>query len=277
MLQIGKFNLLNIVKEVPFGLYLESERGEILLPSKYVPAGAKPGDTINVFIYKDSEDRIIATTLVPKAQAGEFACLKVKQINNAGAFMDWGLEKDLMVPYREQHRPMQEGKSYIVQVVLDPQTERLIGVGKLAPFLSKDISALNEGMEVELLITEYTDLGITAIIDNKYRGMLFKNEVFQNLEIGAKIKGYIKTIRDDGKIDLSLRKPGFEEVKDSTAVILEKLKLVNKLNYSDNSSPEEIKEEFGMSKKTFKKAIGVLYKQGRIVIEENSIRLNSDD
>ena len=277
MLQIGKFNLLNIVKEVPFGLYLESERGEILLPSKYVPTGAKPGDTINVFIYKDSEDRIIATTLVPKAQAGEFACLKVKQVNSAGAFMDWGLEKDLMVPFREQHRPMQEGKSYIVQVVLDPQTDRLIGVGKLAPFLSKDISALNEGMEVELLITEYTDLGITAIINNKYRGMLFKNEVFQNLEIGAKIKGYIKTIREDGKIDLSLRKPGFEEVKDSTAVILEKLKLVNKLNYSDNSSPEEIKEEFGMSKKTFKKAIGVLYKQGRIVIEENSIRLNSDD
>src|SRR6185437_10177791 len=231
MLEIGRFNLLKIVKEVPFGLYLESDRGEILLPSKYVPAGVNPGDTINVFIYKDSEDRIIATTLIPKVQEGEFACLTVKQVNNAGAFMDWGLEKDLLVPFKEQHRPMQEGKSYLIRVVLDPQTERLIGVAKLSPFLSKDISSLNEGEEVDLIISEYTDIGITAIINSNYRGMLYKNEVFQNLEIGDKVKGYIKVIREDGKIDLSLRKHGFEEVKDSTTVVLQKLKLKGILNY----------------------------------------------
>lgn len=277
MLEIGRFNLLKIVKEVPFGFYLESDRGEILLPSKYVPAGAKIGDAVNVFIYKDSEDRIIATTLVPKAQEGEFACLTVKQVNSAGAFMDWGLEKDLLIPFKEQHRPMQEGKSYLIRVVLDPQTERLIGVNKLSPFLSKDTSKLQEGMEVDLIIAEFTDIGITAIINNTNRGMLYKNEVFQGVQIGDKLKGYIKSLRDDGKIDLSLRKPGFEEVIDSTLPILEKLRLKGTLNYSDNSSPEEIKEAFGMSKKTFKKAIGVLYKQGKIVIEENSIRLNSDD
>ena len=275
MLEIGKYNTLEVVKHVDFGIYLNSELGEILMPIKYVPEGIEPGDELKVFIYKDSEDRLIANSLTPHGIVGEFANLKVKQVNSFGAFMDWGLEKDLLVPHAEQHRPMQEGQNYIVRIVLDPKTERIIGISKLSPFLSKNIEELEPGLSVDLLIYEITDLGYMALINEKFRGILYKNEVFQSVAVGDKLIGYIKKLREDGKIDLTLKKFGYKEIDDAKEIIYEKL-ISNKgfLNFSDSSSPEEIKLNFNMSKKNFKKAIGTLYKEGRISLEVNSIRIN---
>jgi predicted RNA-binding protein (virulence factor B family) len=275
MLEIGKYNELTVVKEVPFGIYLETDKGEILMPLKYVPPGTKPGDKLTCFIYKDSEDRLIATTQKPKGVVGEFVCLTVKDVGEAGAFMDWGLLKDLLVPYKEQHKKMEVGKKYIVRICLDTQTDRIIGVAKLSSFLSKDISDLKEGQKVNLLIYEFTDLGIMAIINEKYRGMLYKNEVFKKLEIGDRVEGYIKKLRDeDNKIDLSLQKQGYGEVEESKDIVIEKLMQNNgELQFSDNSSPEEIKDFFQISKKTFKKIIGSLYKDGKIELTKTGIKL----
>lgn len=274
MLNIGKTNTLKIVKRTPQGLYLDSDRGEILLPNKYIPEGIEIGDSVDVFIYTDSEDRLIATTLKPYAFLDEFACLEVKHTTNFGAFLDWGLEKDLFVPTKEQHRMMQEGQKYVVRVCLDARTERLIGISKLAAFLSKDTENLQEGQEVSLLVHEFTTIGIMCIIDDQYAGMLYKNEVFKPLKVGDRLKGYIKEVRDDGKIDISLRKHGFKGIRNETDVILDSLKENdNFLPYNDDSTPEEIKQHFQMSKKTFKKLIGILYKEGKIVILDGGIRL----
>jgi uncharacterized protein len=276
VLAIGKYNELTVVKEVPFGIYLDTDQGEILMPLKYVPAGTKPGDTLTCFIYKDSEDRLIATTQKPKGIVDEFACLTVKDVSEAGAFMDWGLLKDLLVPHNEQHKKMEVGKKYIVRICLDTKTDRIIGVGKLGSFLSKDISELKEGQKVNLLIYEFTDLGVMAIINDKYRGMLYKNEVFKKLEIGDRVEGYIKNLRDeDNKIDLSLQKQGYGEVEESKDIVMQKLIENNgELPYSDDSTPEEIKDFFQISKKTFKKIIGGLYKEGKISLTKSGIRLN---
>jgi predicted RNA-binding protein (virulence factor B family) len=276
VLEIGKYNELTVVKEVPFGIYLETDQGEVLMPLKYVPEGTKPGDTLNCFVYKDSEDRLIATTQKPKGIVDEFVALTVKDVSAAGAFMDWGLLKDLLVPYNEQHKKMEVGKKYVVRICLDEKTDRIIGVGKLGSFLSKDISELREGQKVNLLIYEFTDLGVMAIINNRYRGMLYKNEVFKKLEVGDRVEGYIKKLRDeDDKIDLSLQKQGYGEVEESKDVVMQKL-LENggTLPFSDNSSPEEIKDFFQISKKTFKKIIGGLYKEGKIILTDTGISLN---
>ncbi len=277
MLKIGRFNMLKVVKKTPQGLYLDSDKGEILLPNKYVPQGTTIGSKVEVFIYSDSEDRLIATTLKPYAQEGEFACLQVKEVTKIGAFMDWGLEKDLFVPVKEQHRLMRVGEKHVVRVCLDLRTDRLLGVAKLGSFLEKDTSNLRIGEQVNLLVYEFTTLGIMCIVNNLYAGMLYKNEVFKELAIGEKIKGYIKNIRkEDGKIDLSLRKEGFEGIKDQSEIIIKNLqKNDGFLPYGDDSSPEEIKKQFQMSKKTFKRLIGNLYKQGKIVILEHGIRLKT--
>lgn len=274
MLEIGKYNVLKVVKEVPFGMYLESSQGEILLPTKYIPEGTQVGDEVNVFVYKDSEDRPIATNLVPKGVVGDFVALMVKDVNEKGAFMDWGLVKDLMVPFKEQHVPMKKDKEYVVRICIDPRNERIIGVSKLSSFLSKDLSELSEKQEVDLLIYEFTDLGIMAIVNNKYRGMLYKNEVFTELKVGQKIKGYIKKLREDDKLDLSLTKPGFESIFDAKDVVLEKLRSNSGfLPLTDDSSPEEIKDIVQLSKKAFKKAIGGLYKEGVIELLQEGIKL----
>jgi hypothetical protein len=275
MLKIGKFNLLKVVKKTPQGLYLDSDKGELLLPNKYIPESVKIGDKLNVFIYSDSEDRLIATTLKPYAQEGEFACLTVKQISKIGAFLDWGLEKDLFVPIKEQHKPMDVGERHVVRVCLDLRTDRLLGVSKIGSFLEKDTSEFQIGQEVKLMVYEFTTLGIMCIVNNRFAGMLYKNEVFKELEIGEQIKGYIKNIREeDDKIDLSLRKEGFDGIKNQADVILLNLKQNNGfLPYGDDSSPEDIKQQFQMSKKTFKRLIGNLYKQGKIVILEHGIKL----
>lgn len=274
MLEIGNYNILKIVKEVPFGMYLESDQGEILLPTKYIEEGNKVGDEIRVFIYKDSEDRLIATNLKPKGVVGEFACMKVKDVNQTGAFLDWGLEKDLMVPFKEQHIPMKKDQEYVVRVCLDPKNERIIGVSKLGAFFSKYVSGLREGDEVDLLIYEFTDLGIMAIVNKKYKGMIYKNEVFTQLKVGQQLKGYVKKVREDDKLDLTIYKSGYSSVLDSKDIILEKLKSRNGfLPLSDSSSPEEIQEELEMSKKTFKKAIGGLFKEGLIELKPEGIKL----
>ncbi len=274
MLQVGRFNRLKVVKEVPFGLYLESSKGEILLPKKYIPQNTKVGDELNVFIYTDSEDRLIATTLIPKAEVGDFACLEVVQVTPFGSFLDWGLEKDLFVPLKEQHRKMLLGNKYVVKVVLDQRTERVIGVGKIGAFIEKNYIDLEENDEVQLFVYEETDLGYMCIINAKYVGILYRNEVFKPLAVGENIIGYIKKIREDQKIDLSLRKVGFRGVQHEQQIILDKLeKSDGFLPYNDDSSPEDIKRVFQMSKKTFKQLIGNLYKQKVITIAQDGIRL----
>lgn len=276
MLEIGKFNNLEVVREVDFGFYLSSDKGDILIPRKYVPEGTKIGEILNVFIYTDSEDRLIATTLDPIAVVGEFAAMKVKDVTNFGAFLDWGIEKDLLVPDNEQHRKLYVGQTTVVRLCLDARTERVIGVGKLSPFLNKDFSQLEEGQLVNLMVYDETDLGYMVLIENQYSGMLYYNEVFEPLFIGDERKGHIRKLRSDGKIDVRLNKAGVEGIDDSKNLILTKLETSNGfLPFHDKSDSESIKEAFQMSKKVFKKAIGGLYKDGKIVILDDGIKLNN--
>jgi len=275
MLEIGKTNSLRIVKKVPFGLYLDGgESGEILMPLRYIPQDCNVDDTIDAYIYNDSEDRLIATTEIPLAQVGDFACLKVLSVNQYGAFLDWGLSKDLLVPFREQKMTMEEGKKYIVYVYLDLESKRIAATSKIEKHFNKEKPDYTEGQEVTLLIWTQTDIGYKAIIDNKFQGILYANEVFQNLERGQKLTGYIKKIRDDGKIDLTLSKSELEKIDDLTQQILTLLKENNGfLAVGDKSSAEHIYELFKESKKSFKKSIGILYKQRIITIEDEGIRL----
>lgn len=275
MAEIGRMNTLRVVKEVDFGLYLDGgEHGEILIPKRYVPENCKPEDNIEVFIYLDSEDRIIATTEKPFIKIGEFAMLKVVAVTKMGAFLDWGLLKDLFVPFREQKQKMEEGKWYIVTVYLDYDSKRLVASAKIEKFLDNLPPDYDAGEEVDLLISGETDLGFNAIINNKHLGVLYKNEVFQPLKRGDRIKGYIKKVREDEKIDLLLQKPGYQKVDDISLSIVEVLKEHNGfLDVTDKSDPDVIYGLFGVSKKTFKKAIGALFKLRIISIEDNGIRL----
>jgi len=275
MAAIGLINELEVVKEVDFGVYLDGgPHGEILMPKRYVPEGCKPGDTLEVFIYLDSEDRLVATNEKPKAIVGDFALLEVVSVTNVGAFLDWGLPKDLLVPFREQQQRMEAGKSYLVYVYLDNESQRIVATSKLDKCVDNIPVDYEIGEEVDLLIAGQTDLGFKAIIDNSHWGMLYKNEVFQPLKTGQKLKGFVKTIREDEKIDLSLQKEGYEKIDDISQSILNKLAAQNGfLPLTDKSSPETIKQTLHISKKNFKKAIGALYKQRLISIEENGIKL----
>ena len=276
MVAIGDYNDLEIIKQVDFGVYLDSEDGEILLPAKYLPAQYQLGDRIRVFVYRDSEDRIIATTLEPKAKVGDFAALPVKDATNYGAFLDWGLEKDLFVPFSNQRDKMQPGRTYLVYLYLDENSDRIVATAKYEKYLRQDTPQLSEGQEVDLLVAGFSDLGIKVIINNQYLGMLYKNEVFRPLSVGDKTRGYIRKIREDHKIDVSLQKAGYEEVSDAADLVLDKLKAAGgKLALSDKSSPEEIYAALGMSKKTFKKAIGSLYREGKITLSEASIQVQA--
>lgn len=214
-IELGKYNVLEVVKEVEFGMYLDGgEDGEILLPLRYVPEGCQPGDLLNVFIYLDNEERLVATTLTPLVQVGEFACLEVAWVNEYGAFLNWGLMKDLFVPFREQKMKMQVGKKYIVHAHLDDESYRIVASAKVDRYLSKEAAPYEAGDEVDILIWQKTDLGFKAIIENKYSGLLYDSEIFQSLHTGDRVKAFIKQIREDGKIDLILQKPGFEKVDD---------------------------------------------------------------
>jgi len=267
MVEIGRFNRLKIVKSVPFGVYLDGkDLGEILLPLKYVPEESEPGMELDVFIYLDSEERLIATTLKPVAQVGEFAMMTVVSNSKFGSFLKWNIEKDLFVPFKEQKSPLIVGKSYVFCVYFDDESGRLAASQKVFKFLSQDTNELKEGEEVKILVYEYTPLGWKAIINNKFSGMLYRSEIFNTeLKIGFESTAYIKKLREDGKIDLNLSKVGYETVRDFSDILMEKLKENDGfLSFNDNSSPELIYAHFGVSKKVFKKAVGSLYKNRKI-------------
>lgn len=275
-IKLGEYNLLEVVKEVDFGVYLDgSEDGEILLPTRYVPQGCKPGDVLNVFIYLDMDERLIATTLQPYVKVGEFACLEVAWVNQYGAFLDWGLMKDLFVPFREQNMKMIKGNSYVVHVHLDEDSYRIVASAKIEKFLSKDMPEYNPGDEVEVLIWQKTDLGFKVIVDNKFGGMIFKNEIFTDVRTGMKMHAYIKQVRPDGKIDLELQKGGVKKVEDFADNLLEYIRSNGgSTPLNDKTDADVIYSTFGVSKKTFKKAVGDLYKKRLIVLEgEQGIRL----
>jgi len=274
MIELGKMNTLKINRTVDFGVYLGDGTEEVLLPQKYLPESAKVGDMIEVFAYKDSEERPVATTLKPLIQLDEFASLEVKDVTDFGAFMDWGLEKDLFVPYKEQAMSMRKGERHVIRLCMDFKTNRLVGVSKIQGFIERDTSELEEKQEVDLLIFGKTDLGYNVLIEGKYQGLVFHNEVFEKINIGDARKGYIKEVREeDGKVDVSLRPFGVEGIDSSISIIWDKLSSTpdGHLAVSDKSDPDQIKELFGMSKKAFKKAIGGLYKEGRITITPDGI------
>ena len=224
--KLGEYNQLEIVKEVDFGVYLDGgDDGEILLPTRYVPDGCKPGDVLNVFIYLDMDERLIATTLQPYVKVGEFACLEVAWVNQYGAFLDWGLMKDLFVPFREQKMKMLKGNSYVVHVHLDEDSYRIVASAKVEKYLSKDMPEYNAGDEVEVLVWQKTDLGFKVIVDNKFGGMIFKNEIFTDVRTGMKMHAYIKQVRSDGKIDLELQKGGVKKVEDFSDTLLEYIEM----------------------------------------------------
>ncbi|MEA3500080.1 MAG: S1-like domain-containing RNA-binding protein, partial [Candidatus Marinimicrobia bacterium] len=256
-------------------VYLDGlDLGEILLPSRYVPKDCAVGDMIDVFIYFDSEDRIIATTEKPYAEVDEFVFLEVVANESVGTFLDWGLQKDLLVPFSEQRFKMKVGKSYLVYVYVDKITNRIVATTKTNKHLKNESMDLKVGQEVELLITGKTDLGYNAIVDNKYGGLIFSDEVFQKLQPGQRINGFVKNIREDNKIDLSLTKLGFDKVVDLSDRILDEIKKQGGfLPINDKSSPKVIHKLFDESKKTFKKAIGTLYRKKLITIENNGIKL----
>ncbi len=277
-IELGKFNTLEVVKQVDFGMYLDGgEQGEILLPNRYVPEDCKIGDFLNVFLYLDIEERLIATTLTPLVQVGEFACLEVSWVNQFGAFLNWGLMKDLFVPFREQKMKMQVGKKYIIHAHIDEESYRIVASAKVDRYLSKEIPEYKQGDEVEALIWQKTDLGYKAIVDNKFSGLIYESEVFHPVEIGERLKVYVKQVREDGKIDLMLQKPGMCGVEDFSQTLLQYItEHDGVISLNDKSPAEEIYEIFGVSKKTFKKAVGDLYKKHLIVLSGDSIRLSRE-
>ncbi|MCA9396016.1 MAG: GntR family transcriptional regulator [Candidatus Omnitrophica bacterium] len=276
-IQIGRINRMRVVKEVEFGVYLDGgeEWGEILLPAKAVPEGIKPEDEVNVFLYFDSEDRIIATTNEPFAFVGDFAVLTVRDCSSIGTFLDWGIPgKDLFLPFREQIRTLKPGERIVVYVMLDPKRDHIIATMRFNKFLSNDVSRLKPWQKVTLTICRKTDMGYPAIINNENHGLLFANEVFEPLKEGDIRTGYIKQIREDGKIDLSLHKQGYRKLQASQDPILQTLEAHNGfIPVTDKSSPEEIYKLFSMSKKTYKKTVGTLFKRGLVSLDEDGIRL----
>ncbi len=278
MIKIGNYNKLTAFRKTEFGWYLtdEDQTEEVLLPNKFVPESIKEADEIEVFIFNDSEDRATATTQKPKIEAGGFACLQVVAVTEFGAFVDWGLDKDLLVPFSEQRRDMEESSWYIIYLYLDGITDRLVGSNKWEKFIEKEDIELEVGEEVDLLIAEGSDIGVKAIINNKYSGLIFQNEIFHEIHRGDLMTGYIKNIREDGKIDLSLQKQGYKNaISDTSQKVLNEIKYRNgHLKLTDKSPPGEIYAQLEMSKKNFKKAVGALYKQKLIRIEKDGLYLN---
>ena len=274
-IELGKFNQLEVVKEVDFGLYLDGgEEGGILLPTRYVPEGCQVGDMLNVFLYLDIDERLIATTLTPLVQVGQFACLEVAWVNQFGAFLNWGLMKDLFVPFSEQKMKMQVGRKYVIHAHLDDESYRIVASAKVERYLSKDIPDYAPGTEVDILIWQKTDLGFKAIIDNKHSGLLYENEIFCTLETGMQMRAFVKQVREDGKVDLILQKPGFEKIDDFSKTLLDYIKEHGgRIHLNDKSPAEDIYDTFGVSKKTFKKGVGDLYKKRLISLQENGITL----
>lgn len=274
-MELGKINTLTIDRDTAPGLFLVNEEGhDVLLPGKYIPETYEIGDKIDVFIYLDNEERLIATTMVPHIQLHDFGWLQVRQVTRHGAFVDLGIEKDLFVPFKEQARPMQEGKRYLVYMFLDERTDRLVGTSKINKFLSNEELTVQKFDEVDLIVSHMTEVGINVIINGKHRGLMYEDEVFQDIRVGDRLKGVIKKIRSDNKIDVSLQQIGYKNIEPNAQKILTALEDNNGyLLLTDKSNPETIKHVLEMSKKSFKKAIGSLYKQRKIELREDGIYL----
>ncbi len=272
---IGKFNQLEVVAIADNGAYLDGgDLGEILLPKRYLPESSQVGQHIKVFLYLDSADRLIATTQSPLAQVGEFVSLKVIQVNKMGAFLDWGLPKDLLVPYNQQHTKMEVGKYYLVRVFLDQRTERIAASSKLDKFIDVWPAEYKQGDKVNLIIGGKTDLGFKAIVNDLHWGLLYDNEIFQPLRIGKKVSGYIKQVRSDGRLDLILTRGSKNKVNDFSEKLLAHIAENGGMStLHDKSAPELIQRTLGVSKKTFKATVGNLLKKGKIAIVNNGIKL----
>lgn len=276
MIEQGRNIELRIVKRATFGLFLMDDSGEeVLLPNKYCSKEMKPGDNITVFVYRDSEGKKVATTLTPKIFINEFALLKVTSVTAVGAFLDWGLDKELMVPFREQKQKMAEGRWYVVYLDLDKKSDRLYASNRIERFLQNQNVPLKEGDKVNLVVWQKTDLGYTVIINHAHKGLIFDNEIFQQINIGDRLTAYVKKIREDQKIDVSLQPVGFRKFNDTNSELIYRKLEENEgfLAFTDNSSPEDIYSLFGISKKAFKKSLGSLYKQRKIEILPDGIKL----
>jgi len=274
MLKFGQYNELSISRQSDYGVYLTDGEEEVLLPRKYVPQNAQPGDRLEVFVYFDSEDRPVATTQTPKATVGDIVLMTVKAETRIGAFLDWGIDKDLFVPFREQRRRMEVGEEYVVRIYCDKHTGRLQASSRLGPIMNKSLAGVQLNQEVDLIVYECIELGYLVLVNREYSGMIYHNEIFQPVHIGDCLTGYVSKLRDDGKLDIRLRRPGFGGVLEVKDQIMEALAEAGGfLPLNSQSSPEEIEVKFHMSKKTFKQAIGNLYKERRIVIADDGIRL----
>nr|WP_324257803.1 S1-like domain-containing RNA-binding protein [Cellvibrio fontiphilus] len=275
MLRIGQQNRLTIIKRTDFGIFLDGGKfGNILLPKRYVTDDMKIGAELDVFIYLDSDDCIIATTLTPKAMVGECAFLEVKEVNNVGAFLDWGLPKDLLVPYSEQHKPMEVGRSYVVCIYLDEYTGRITASSRLNRHLEERASGLRAQQPVDLLICGRSDMGYKAVVNHTHLGLIFRDDAFRTLLYGEKVKGYVKAIRADRKIDLSLQQRARDTKEDLAEKILADLQQKGGVSYlTDKSEPEAIYKAFNVSKGNYKNALSLLYKQRKILIQSDKITL----
>lgn len=276
-LKLGKINTMKVLRKVDFGMYLEGgPTGDILLPKRYIPKGTKIGDELDVFIYLDQDERPIATTQKPLAMVGDFAYLRVAWTNEHGAFLDWGLMKDVFCPFREQKMRMEKDRSYIVHIHLDEDSYRIVASAKIEHFLYKEAPEYKKGDKVDILVWQKTDLGFKVIIDNKFQGLIYDDQVFRNLHTGDRAKAYISAIRPDGKIDVALQKEGREQTLDFAERLYEYLfKHDGYCPYTDKSAAEDIYAEFNVSKKVFKKAVGDLYKRRLITLAPDGIELKS--
>ena len=277
MLYLGDFNELEVLRLTEHGAFLGSDDGDVLLPGRYVPTDPAPrvGDVLRVFVYRDSEDRLVATTQRPLAKVGEFAALRVRDVNAAGAWLDWGLDKDLLLPWRQQRRELQPGDRAVVYVYLDDASDRLVATTKLNRYLDPDAAPLEAGQPVALLVMQETDLGFAVIIEQRWSGILYRNEVFQPVHTGDELPGFIKRVRPDGKVDVALQASGYADaVADATATLLDALRAAGgHLPLSDSSDPADIHRLLRMSKKTFKKALGHLYRTGAVTLGTASTTL----
>jgi len=270
---IGQYHTLRLDRITPPGAYLTDGDTDVLLPTKYIPKDAKVDDEIRVFVYRDSEDRIICTTLTPHLTTHQFGYLRVKDVSSVGAFLDWGIEKDLLVPFREQVGRLDVGQWVFIYLYVDEKSDRVVATTKVSRFYETMEINLDEGQEVDLLITNTTDLGVNVVINNTYQGLIYANDIFHDLLEGDRTKGYVKTIRADSKIDVSLRQTGLENLESGAAHIMNALRKNDGfLSLHDKSAPEDIQLELQMSKKNFKRSVGILYKQKLITLEKGGIR-----
>lgn len=280
MIELGKYNTLRVLKSVDFGVYMDGGEGlEILMPTRYVPQGTKVGDELRCFVYQDAEARLLATTERPYATVGEFASLRIAQVNAVGAFADWGVSKELLIPHREQPQAMEVGRRYIIYIYVDEKSGRIVGSGRVDRYLDNEPPHYEANEEVDALVWRTTPLGYKAIINHRHTGLIYRNEIYRDVRLGEHLRAWVKGIREDDKIDLALQPQGYVSVIPGVEQTLLRALHLNggRLALTDKTDPEVIASMLHCSKKNFKKAVGALYKQGRITLEEDGIRLVGED